>query len=125
MKRIGLGIAAVLFTAGLGFAAEPATIAKTPDGNIYTNAKGMTLYTFDEDKAGKSNCYDDCVANWPILKADADAKASGEWTVVDRTDGSRMWAYDGQPLYTYAKDKKAGDMTGEGVGGVWHVAKAG
>jgi predicted lipoprotein with Yx(FWY)xxD motif len=85
----------------------------------------MTLYTFDKDTAGKSNCYDDCVANWPILKASTDAKASGEWTVVDRTDGTKMWAYDGKPLYTFAKDKKAGDMTGEGVGGVWHVAKAG
>ena len=98
---------------------------KTPAGNIYTDAKGMTLYTFDKDTAGKSNCYEDCVASWPILKAGAEAKASGEWTVVDRTDGTKMWAYDGKPLYTFAKDKKAGDMAGEGVGGVWHVAKAG
>jgi predicted lipoprotein with Yx(FWY)xxD motif len=125
MKRIGFGIAAVLMAAGVGFAAEPAMTTKTPTGNIYTDAKGMTLYTFDKDTAGKSNCYDDCLASWPILKAAADAKASGEWTVVDRTDGTKMWAYDGKPLYTFAKDKKAGDMTGEGVGGVWHVAKAG
>ena len=90
---------------------------KTPDGNIYTNAQGMTLYTFDKDKAGKSNCYDDCATNWPILKAEADAKATGAWTIVDRTDGTKMWAYDGKPLYTYAKDKKAGEMTGDGVGG--------
>ncbi len=55
MKRIGFGIAAVLMTAGLGFAAEPAMTTKTPNGNIYTDAKGMTLYTFDKDKAGKSN----------------------------------------------------------------------
>jgi predicted lipoprotein with Yx(FWY)xxD motif len=125
MKRIGFGIAAVLMAAGVGFAAEPAMTTKTPNGNIYTDAKGMTLYTFDKDEAGKSNCYDDCVATWPILKADADAKAAGEWTVVDRTDGTKMWAYDGKPLYTFAKDKKSGDMTGDGVGGVWHVAKAG
>jgi predicted lipoprotein with Yx(FWY)xxD motif len=124
MKRIGFGIAAVLMTAGIGFAAEPAMTAKTPAGNIYTDAKGMTLYTFDNDTTGKSNCYDDCATKWPVLKADANAKASGEWTVVDRTDGTRMWAYEGKPLYTYAKDTKAGDMTGEGVGGVWHVAKA-
>ena len=35
-----------------------------------------------------------------------------------------MWAYDGKPLYYFVKDTKAGDVTGEGVGGVWHVAKA-
>ncbi|MER9185043.1 hypothetical protein, partial [Mesorhizobium sp. M0767] len=91
---------------------------------IYTDASGMTLYTYDKDEAGKSNCYDKCAANWPPLKADANAKAEGEWTIVDRTDGTRMWAYEGKPLYTFIKDKKAGDVTGEGVGGVWHIAKA-
>ncbi len=124
MKRIVFGLAAVLMTVGTSFAAEPATATKTPNGTIYTNAKGMTLYTFDKDKAGKSACYDACAATWPALKADAKAKAEGKWTVVDRTGGGKMWAYDGKPLYTYAKDKKAGDTTGEGVGGVWHTAKA-
>jgi predicted lipoprotein with Yx(FWY)xxD motif len=124
MKRIALGLAAILLTAGTSFAAEPAMMKKTPNGNIYTNAKGMTLYTFDNDKVGKSACYDACATAWPALKADAKAKAEGKWTLVDRTGGGKMWAYDGKPLYTYAKDKKAGDMTGEGVGGVWHTAKA-
>jgi predicted lipoprotein with Yx(FWY)xxD motif len=35
-----------------------------------------------------------------------------------------MWAYEGHPLYTFVKDKKAGDTTGDGANGVWHVAKA-
>ncbi|MBB3138485.1 putative lipoprotein with Yx(FWY)xxD motif, partial [Rhizobium pisi] len=26
-------------------------------------------------------------------------------------------------LYTYVEDKKAGEANGDGVGGVWHVAK--
>jgi predicted lipoprotein with Yx(FWY)xxD motif len=34
-----------------------------------------------------------------------------------------MWAYGGKPLYTFAGDKKSGDMNGDGVGQVWHVAK--
>jgi predicted lipoprotein with Yx(FWY)xxD motif len=124
MKRIVFGIAALLMVAGPGIAAEPAMVAKTSKGNVYTDAKGMTLYTFDKDTAGKSNCYDKCAMMWPVLKADASAKAMGEWSVVERKDGSKMWAYDGKPLYTYVQDKKAGDVTGDGVGGVWHVAKA-
>ncbi|TPN48073.1 hypothetical protein, partial [Mesorhizobium sp. B1-1-7] len=91
---------------------------------IYTDAKGMTLYTYDKDSKGKSNCYDKCAANWPPLKAAASAKADDEWSVVKRTDGTKMWAYDGKPVYTFVKDKKAGDMSGDGVAGVWHVVKA-
>jgi predicted lipoprotein with Yx(FWY)xxD motif len=34
-----------------------------------------------------------------------------------------MWAYDGMPLYLFADDKKAGDITGDGEDG-FHVAKA-
>ena len=29
-------------------------------------------------------------------KADANAKAEGEWTIVDRSDGTTMWAYGGK-----------------------------
>jgi predicted lipoprotein with Yx(FWY)xxD motif len=35
-----------------------------------------------------------------------------------------MWAYEGWPLYLWVKDTKPGDVTGDGVGGVWHAAKA-
>jgi predicted lipoprotein with Yx(FWY)xxD motif len=123
MKRLTLTLAALLATSAAAFAAEPAMVADAGGAKIYTDAKGMTLYTFDKDEAGKTNCYEKCATNWPPFMAAADAKAEGEWTVVDRTDGSKMWAYDGKPLYTYIEDKKAGDMTGEGKGGVWHVAK--
>ena len=123
MKRLMLTLSILLATSAAALAAEPAMVADTPSGKIYTDAKGMTLYTFDKDGAGKTNCYDKCATAWPPLMAAADAKAEGEWTIVDRTDGTKMWAYDGKPLYTYVEDKKPGDMTGEGKGGVWHVAK--
>ena len=45
-----------------------------------------------------------------------------EYTLVQRKDGTMQWAYDGKPLYLWKKDTKPGDMTGDGVGGVWHVA---
>ncbi|MBN9047139.1 MAG: hypothetical protein J0H18_15955 [Rhizobiales bacterium] len=34
-----------------------------------------------------------------------------------------MWAYKGKLLYRYHDDKKAGDVKGDGKGGVWHVVK--
>jgi Secreted repeat of unknown function len=33
--------------------------AETSAGEILTDANGMTLYTFDKDTAGTSNCYDE------------------------------------------------------------------
>jgi len=90
---------------------------------ILTDAKGMTLYTFDKDKGGKSSCYDTCAKNWPPLLADAAAKAEGDYGLTDRTDGTKQWTYDGKPLYLWVKDQKPGDMTGDGFNGVWHVAK--
>jgi predicted lipoprotein with Yx(FWY)xxD motif len=119
MKRWGFAIAVVIMGGGAAFAAEPAKMA----GGMWTDANGMTLYTYDKDAAGQSNCYDKCAVNWPPLKADAGAAANGEWSVVERKDGSKMWAYKGQPLYTFIGDKKAGDVNGDGKGGVWHVAK--
>lgn len=90
--------------------------------DVLTDANGMTLYTFDKDTAGASTCYDDCATKWPPAMAAADAKADGDFTIVDRTDGTKMWAYKGKPLYLWASDTKPGDTTGDGVGGVWHTA---
>ena len=123
MNRIALGFSAYLSIAGTSLAAEPWKTMDTPAGKVYANATGMTLYTFDKDAANASNCYDACAAMWPAFRADATAKATGDWTIVSRKDGAQMWAYEGKPLYTYSKDKKPGDTTGDGVGSVWHVAK--
>ena len=89
---------------------------------VLTDANGMTLYTFDKDTAGVTNCYDKCAENWPPLFAAADAQPEGDFTLVERTDGSKMWAYKGWPLYLWVKDTQPGDTTGDGVGEVWHTA---
>jgi predicted lipoprotein with Yx(FWY)xxD motif len=106
----------LLATAGIQI---PAT------ASAYADGKGMTLYTFDKDvEPGKSACTGDCATAWPALAAPADAKPFGDWTVVAREDGSKQWALKGQPLYTYAKDAKPGDGSGNGTDGVWHIALA-
>lgn len=96
----------------------------THDG-ILTDAKGMTLYTFDKDqaKSGKSVCNGQCAVNWPPLMAAANEKAQGDWSIIDRDDGTKQWAYKGKPVYLFVKDTKAGDKSGDGVNNVWHVIK--
>ncbi|WP_112663016.1 COG4315 family predicted lipoprotein [Microvirga flavescens] len=114
-------ILAALGTAGIALA-QDAKVAETSKGKALVDAKGMTLYVFDKDSAGKSACNDACATNWPPLKAAADAKASGDWSVITRDDGAKQWAYKGKPVYTWAKDSKPGDVTGDGVNNVWHIA---
>lgn len=121
MKRIAMTVAAMLM-AGAALA-DPAMLAETAKGKTFVDAKGMTLYTFDKDAGGKSACNGPCAANWPPLLAAGDAMAMGEWTMITRDDGAKQWAYDGKPLYTWAKDAKPGDITGDGFNGVWHVAQ--
>lgn len=106
------------------FAADPAMTAQTTKGPTLVDAKSMTLYTFDKDMAGKSACNGPCATNWPPLAAPATATATGSYTVVTRDDGSKQWAYKDKPLYTWAKDSKPGDITGDGfLNGAWHVAQ--
>jgi len=92
-------------------------------GHILTTPDGMTVYTFDHDKAGASSCYGDCAEEWAPVTAAADAQPFGKMTIVARTDGKRQWAYDGKPLYLYDDDDAPGDAEGDGEGGVWHVVK--
>jgi len=53
-----------------------------------------------------------CVAEWPPVLAKADAKPTGKWTVIDRPDGRKQWAYEGWALYTSVIDKRPGDVFG-------------
>lgn len=121
-----LGFAALALTAGTALAEDYAGGAiKTTDiggKQVLTDANGMTLYTFDKDAVGVTNCYDKCAVNWPPLLAGDGAMAEGDFTLVERTDGTKMWAYKGWPLYLWIEDTAPGQTTGDGVGGVWHTA---
>jgi predicted lipoprotein with Yx(FWY)xxD motif len=97
-------------------------------GKIVVDGKGMTLYLFDKDTASpsKSNCEGQCLVKWPALMAGSgtpqvegvDASLVG---TVTRSDGSKQVTLAGWPLYYFQKDTKAGDATGQAVGGIWWV----
>jgi predicted lipoprotein with Yx(FWY)xxD motif len=82
---------------------------------------GRTLYSFDNDTAGVSNCNDTCVDRWPPLYADQGAADYDKLSIVTRADGTTQWAHDSKPLYLYSGDSAAGDVTGDGVNDVWHA----
>jgi len=123
MKVVMLA-AFVLGLTACAMGTEPARTAQTVMGPVLADSSSMTLYTFDRDVPGKSNCNGQCAANWPPLRADGTSQNWGNWFVVTRDDGSKQWAYKGKPLYTWVKDQKPGDTTGNAVNNnTWHVAQ--
>jgi predicted lipoprotein with Yx(FWY)xxD motif len=99
-------------------------------GAILTDAEGKTLYLFTPDTTpGESACYEQCAENWPPLTpADSmslPAGVPGELGTIDRTDGSKQVTYNDIPLYYYVADQAAGDVNGQGVGGIWFVVPPG
>lgn len=119
--------AALLFSAA-ALSAAIAAHAQPPlqrQNDLLVDHAGMTVYTYDKDmrNSGKSVCNDACADNWPPVKATANAKAEGDYGIVERDDGTRQWAYKGQPLYTFVKDGRPGDRAGDNVRNVWHVVK--
>jgi predicted lipoprotein with Yx(FWY)xxD motif len=98
------------------------TARETPAGVYFANDKGMALYTYAQDKPGKSVCNNDCAKAWPPVVAPADAKNQGEWSVIKRDDGSLQWALHEKPVYTYVRDTYPGGALGDRVGNAWNVA---
>jgi len=111
----------VLFAASADAAGAPATVRN----GVLATPSGATVYTFDKDTvgSGKSACNGPCAQLWPPVAAQAADAAAGDWSIVTRDDGSRQWAYKGAPIYTFSKDAKPGDTTGDKFKDIWHVIK--
>ncbi len=121
IAALALGVSACdAYAAGHG---GPAKTMDSSVGEILANGDGLSLYVFDADADMTSNCNGGCAASWPPHMAAADAEASADFAPITRADGSMQWAYQGRPLYTWVGDSAPGDVTGDGVGGNWHLAR--
>jgi predicted lipoprotein with Yx(FWY)xxD motif len=116
-----LALAAACAAAPSANAAVPATMKN----GILVDAKGMTVYTFDRDKAysGKSACAGQCEIDWPPVLATAEDEPERPFTIIKRKDGKRQWAYRGKPIYTWPEDQEPGDKYGDNKVKLWHVVK--
>ncbi|WP_199440032.1 hypothetical protein [Umezawaea beigongshangensis] len=104
------------------------SLASSEIGLIVTDANGNTLYRFDKDKTQPptSTCVNACATQWPPVPAEDPVMVSGVdptlVTSLTRADGSEQMVLAGWPLYRFARDKKAGDVLGQGSGGTWWAA---
>ena len=102
-----------------------APFTKSNDGVLAGN-NNMTLYTYSKDvvSSGKSVCNGMCATNWPPLLVDGSPTVSGNYSIITRDDGKKQLAFNGMPLYFYAKDVKPGDKIGDGRSeGAWRIIK--
>jgi predicted lipoprotein with Yx(FWY)xxD motif len=97
------------------------TTHKTIYGDAIADARGMTLYAFDNDRKGKSTCDRECADAWVPMAAPRIAKPVGSWSIVQRGDGTSQWAFQDKPLYSFTGDQTAGDINGDGADGHWHA----
>jgi predicted lipoprotein with Yx(FWY)xxD motif len=131
----------------------PALIEMTAFGPVLAAPGGGTLYWWlrDETTPGSPQCNNNressykhvtgqtvylphpdvrktCEDKWPPFHAADDARPEGKWTIVERHDNSRQWAYEGRPMHRSIKDRKAGDANGVNViersYGGWQLAMA-
>ena len=102
-------------------------IAESTAGPIVVDGKGMSVYYYTKDvkDSGKSACTGGCLDAWPPVLATADTPAvdgvTGTVGTIATPDGKKQLTINGMPVYLYAKDLAAGDITGQGVGGVWYL----
>jgi predicted lipoprotein with Yx(FWY)xxD motif len=108
------------------------SLRKTSLGMILVNSKGRTLYLFAKDRGAKSSCTGMCATYWPPLVSTAKPTAgSGVKAALlgrtRRSNGAMQVTYNKHPLYTFALDKAAGQVTGEGklaFGAKWYGVSA-
>lgn len=95
---------------------------------VLADSDGNTLYVFDDDEPGVSNCADECAVTWPPFSVGGDAVAGdgvGTLATITRDDGIIQVTHNDQPLYYYSGDTGVGDQAGDGRNDVWHIVPAG
>lgn len=123
---------------------EIALATSTTLGSYLTDKTGRSLYFFGTDANGQSSCTGGCEALWPPFNVDnltADKLGAGltlsDFATITTASGKKQLTYKGWPLYFYAPAsaddgygnggkntlEAPGLTSGEGVGGIWFVAK--
>lgn len=88
---VSLGLALLSTSLAEAKTMSPAAVATVGQHKLLTDADGQSLYTFDKDQPGKSECTLLCALAWPPFEAPAGAKASGPWSIVTRPTGVTQW----------------------------------
>lgn len=100
------------------------TSASSSLGKIVVDGAGMTVYYYGKDTKGEtaSACTGVCVALWPAVTTSGTPKVTGVTGTVGTIagpNGTKQVTIDGLPIYTFAGDSAAGDVTGQLYDNEW------
>lgn len=97
-------------------------------GRILTLSNGDTLYRLTADHVDRSVCTGACAAVWPpVVLASGQTHPVGRGVkglgTITRPGGARQVTIDGEPLYLFAGDQRAGQVSGniKDTWGQWWV----
>lgn len=95
--------------------------------NILTTGTGTTLYYNTNDTATNVTCTGACTQTWPPFLAQGNiitsrSLSTADVVTVQKTANGNQVEFNGHPLYMYAQDSKAYQMSGQGIDGTWQVA---
>jgi len=120
--------------AAAGIATDSLTAKSLPRmGKVVVDKGDWTLYRFDKDQPAKdgqpavSKCEDKCAQVWPpvLVENGVAPKLEGieeaKVSTIARPDGGTQLVVGNWPVYRYIGDTKAGQWTGQAVGGTWFV----
>ncbi len=106
-------------------AAVSISTGSTDAGDVLVNDAGLSLYGFLPDEGGTPTCGGGCAEAWPpIMLPSADLPEGLDpsiFGVTDGIDGGSQLMAGGWPLYLFAGDAAAGDISGQGSGGNWFL----
>src|SRR5207245_10999532 len=81
-------------------------------------SNGHTVYRFNSDTPGVSNCKGGCIGTWPSLTLTGGQTptggpgVTGQLGTITRDDGSLQVTYKGLPTYLFPTDNNPGDTKG-------------
>ncbi len=103
------------------------SVGQSKAGQIVVADQGLSVYYFTKDTkdSGTSACTGDCLVAWPPVTSTTATPTvngvTGKIGTIPTADGKMQVTINGMPIYYYAKDQGPGDITGQGVGGVWYL----
>ncbi|UKA62474.1 hypothetical protein [Arthrobacter sp. FW306-04-A] len=102
-------------------------VATSSAGKIVVGANDRSVYFFSKDvkDSGKSACTGGCATSWPAVTTTSSKPVvedvTGTIGTIPTADGKMQITINGMPIYYFGQDKAAGDIKGQGVGGVWSL----